>query len=142
MPQPGAPLVDLQTGYIAPVWYRLLVDLWNRTSGGIVLAGPATLGTSVAALYTAPAGVKAVVVRAAVFTNTSGSARTFTVYVVRSGGSPGAGNIVINAQSVAAGAAYVSSELANLVLGAGDSVQALASATSSINAVLSGAQSS
>jgi hypothetical protein len=101
------------------------------------LVGPTQLGTSIAALYTAPGATKATVSRA-VFTNVTGGAVTFTVEVVRSGGSTGTDKIVISAQSVAAGAAYVAPELERLVLATGDSIQALASAATSINAIISG----
>lgn len=102
-----------------------------------VLAGPVQLGTSAAALYTAPANTHAVVKRA-VFTNVTGGSVTITVYVVRSGGTAGATNEIIATMPLTTLQAYVSPELASMTLNPGDSIQALASAGASINAVMSG----
>lgn len=99
-----------------------------------VLVPGATLGTSAAAIYTAPGSTKAVVKRG-VFANGSASATTYTVTLTRSGGSPLA---LIPARSVAAGATDVPAELANLVLNAGDALNAQAGAASSIVATVSG----
>lgn len=102
-----------------------------------VLQGGVQLGLTATVLYTAPANTKAVA-RRAVFTNVDSATQTFTVYVVRAGGSPGAANTVVSSYSLASGQAYISPELANLVLGPGDSIQALASKATSINAMVSG----
>lgn len=102
-----------------------------------VLQAGTQLGTSAAALYTAPANTRAVV-KKATFTNTSAGAVTFTVYRVASGGSPGDANTIIKAKSLAANESYTCPELSNQVIGPGDSIQALASAGTSITAVISG----
>lgn len=98
------------------------------------LAGPLALGTTLAAIYTAPAGTSAVVKRA-VFTNVSASTAAFTVQVARSGG---AGFAIILNQFLAPGATYPAPELENLVLSSGDVIKASASALASVNAIASG----
>lgn len=78
------------------------------------------------------------IVKRAVFTNLTGGAVTITVYVVPSGGSPGSTNTILGAYSIAANLSYVANELSNAVLNAGDTIQALASANTSINAFVWG----
>lgn len=99
--------------------------------------GPIQLGNTAAALITAPASGKTVLSRA-VFTNVDTAPHSITVYVVRSGGSVGAATTVISGYNIQPGEAYVAPEIANLVLGPGDTVQALASAANFITTVGSG----
>lgn len=96
--------------------------------------GPLQLGTAASALITQGSSGTTTVTRA-VFTNVTGAPVALTVYVVRSGGSANAASTVISAYNIGAGEAYVSPELANLVLSAGDSVQALAGTAASITTV-------
>lgn len=84
------------------------------------------LAGAVALLFTARANTTATIITSATFTNADTGSHTFTVYVVRSGGTPGLANILIDAQSIGAKAAYVSPELQNVMLGPGDSIQAFA----------------
>jgi hypothetical protein len=100
---------------------------------------PATqLTGSAATIITGATNQKTVITRAR-FTNSSAStAYTFTVYRVASGGSAGTTNILINARSIAAGGSDLAPELTNMVLAAGDTIQALASTTAEINAFASG----
>jgi hypothetical protein len=85
------------------------------------LTGSATV------LYTCPLNTTAVVT-GCTFTNTDTTARTVTVYVVRSGASPGAANALISALSIAAppAAPYTSPEMRTVTLSAGDSIRAFA----------------
>lgn len=83
------------------------------------------LPNAAAAQYTCPPNTR-VIVRHVVFTNTDSASRIVTTYLVPQGGSPGIANMVIDAQSIASKAAYVSSELSGLVLNAGDSLQSFA----------------
>ena len=99
--------------------------------------GPVQLTGSAASLYTAPTSGKTQLGKCT-FTNTDTSARTITVYLVRSGGSASLANCVISAQVVQPGECYVSPELYGVVLGAGDSVQGFASTASVITTVGSG----
>lgn len=90
------------------------------------------LGTTASVLYTCLPNTRAVVTQA-VFTNTDTANQTFSVYLVRAGaGAPGPTNILIDAQVLASTQAYVSQELAGQNLAAGDTIQALASATNVI----------
>ncbi len=86
---------------------------------------------------TAGAGVLSIVARA-IFTNTDAATRTITVWVVRKGQTRGATNIVIDAQSIGSGQAYVAPSLGNLVLNSGDQIQAQASVDNVINMIGSG----
>lgn len=106
----------------------------------ITLWGPVQLTASAAVLGSAVAANTIQIVKQAVFTNTDTANRTITVYVVRSGGSAGATDILIDAQVLSPGQAYPAPELANLVLNAGDAVYALADVASKVNAVASGFQ--
>jgi hypothetical protein len=102
-----------------------------------VLQAGVVLTTSAVAYITGPANSQ-VIVKRAVFNNTTAGAVTFTVYRVPSGGSVGTGNQIISARSISAGGTDLAPELANMVLNAGDTVQALASAGTSINMFASG----
>lgn len=96
-----------------------------------VLYAGGQLTTAAATLYTGPANTQTVV-SSAVFTNVDSVARILTAYVVRSGGTAGAANTLIKSQSIAAGVAYVSPELAGVILGPGDLIQAKADANTAI----------
>jgi hypothetical protein len=89
------------------------------------------------AYVTASANSQAIIKRA-VFTNVTAGAVTFTVFRVSSGGTAGVTNTIIVARSIAAGGTDLAPELANMVLNAGDMVQAEASAAASINVFASG----
>ena len=99
---------------------------------------PATQLTNAAAVYyTTPANTIARIDRA-IFSNTTSGAVTITVNLVASGGSVSAANQVITTLSIAANTTYVSPELAGQVLPAGATLQALASANTSIVISVSG----
>lgn len=99
--------------------------------------GSAQLTTTTAPVLTVAAGLHAVI-KSATFTNITGSAATITVYRVPSGGSPGSDNALLLSFSIAANTTYIARELQNVVLGAGDSIQAKASAGTAINCFLDG----
>lgn len=99
---------------------------------------PATTLTSSAATYiTCNANVQTIIKRA-VFSNFTAGAITITAYRVISGGTAVNANIIIPARSIAAGGTDLAPELANAVLNAGDTIQCLASANTSINFTASG----
>lgn len=89
--------------------------------------------TASAATYYGPvaANTKAMI-KKLTFTNTDTSARTVTVYLVPSGGTAGATNILISARSIAAGEAYDCYEAMGQVLAAGGFLQALADVTTKV----------
>ena len=95
------------------------------------------LTASPVAIYTVPS-VGQSVIRRAVFTNTDTSPRTITVHRVPNAGSASTSNRVISAFRLSPGQAYIATELSNMVLNAGDSIQALADTTSVVNAFISG----
>lgn len=98
----------------------------------------AQLGTGASVIYTA-SNVRAQVL-AASFTNTNVGAQTVTLHIVPSGGSPSDANMVMKAVSIPAGGSYRAIELVGQALNAGDTIQALASAATSITPVISGAE--
>lgn len=94
------------------------------------------LGTSAATAYTAT-NVKAQI-QAFTLTNTTGGAVTATVHLVPSGGTASASNMILSAKSIAAGETYKCIEAIGQWLEAGGTIQALASAATSISLVASG----
>ncbi|HVX58076.1 MAG TPA: hypothetical protein VHA37_10245 [Candidatus Saccharimonadales bacterium] len=102
-----------------------------------VLQPGTTLSTSAASVITAAANTQAIVKRAVV-SNPAAGAVTFTVYRVPVSGTPVASNEIIPARSIPAGGTDLCPELTNLVLNAGETVQALASTGSSLNFFASG----
>lgn len=70
--------------------------------------------------------------------NTTAGAVTATVDAVDSGGTAGASERLISARSIAAGETYTCPEVVGHILNPGDSIQALASANTSITIRASG----
>lgn len=91
---------------------------------------PVVLTGAAATIYTVPAGqiARGIVVR---FTNTTAGIVNFTAYAVPSGGSAGTGNVITISKAVAPNDYY---DLVIPTLKAGDFIQALASAVTSITA--------
>lgn len=102
-----------------------------------VLQPGIVLGTSAVAIVTAAVNQQNIIKRA-VFSNPTGGAVPFTVYRIPSGGSVGTATVIIPSRAIAAGATDLAPELANMVLNAGDTIQALAGTAASINAFVSG----
>lgn len=92
----------------------------------------AQLTGSAQTFYTAPA-LTNTILKKVTFTNSDVAvAYTVTLYLVKSGGSAGTSNIIINAQTVAAGATVEAFEVEGAVMNAGDFLQAFASTTGKI----------
>ena len=91
---------------------------------------PTVLTTAVATLYTVPAGqiMRGTVVR---FTNTTGGIINFTAYAVPNAGAAGASNMVVSARPISPNDFF---DLIIPTMKAGDFIQALASANTSITA--------
>lgn len=70
--------------------------------------------------------------------NTTAGAITVTIDIVDSGGSAGVSERVISARSIAAGETYRCPEVVGHILNAGDTIQGLASAATSITIRASG----
>lgn len=99
----------------------------------------AQIAASIAAVYTATTGTKAVVKRAAFCNTTSGSV-TLLVHLVPPSGSVADGNMVINDLSIGAGVTYLAAELEGQVVEATGSIQCEASMAGSLTAVISGVE--
>ena len=103
-----------------------------------VLQAGTVLPTAAAAIVTGGAGAVTVITRM-VMANSTASAATVTVYRVPSAGTPGAGNVIVSGRSiVAAPGTDLMPEIVGMVLGPGDTIQALAGTASAINAFASG----
>ena len=95
------------------------------------------LPNAVAVQYTCPANSRTII-RHAVFTNTTAGSINVTAYVVPSGGSVGDPTTVLSTFAIAGHTAYTSAELSGIVLAAGDTLQAFASAATSVSLNVSG----
>ena len=92
------------------------------------------LTTSAVAIATASASTVRTLDDPVVFTNSSTSQdATVTIYHVNSGGSANDSTLLIRTHPIPAGSRWVPYELMNKRLGAGQSIQALASVTGIIN---------
>jgi hypothetical protein len=104
-----------------------------------VLNAGTQLTTLAATYYTAPANTTTVI-QSVVLTNTTAGAITATVHLVASGGSATASNMVLSARSIAAGETYLVPGCAGAVVATGGTIQALASANTSIILMASGTE--
>ena len=103
----------------------------------VQLVAPRQLaGTDAAAVYTAPALTSAKIGRA-VFTNTTAGPVTITAGIT-TGGALAAATTLIPTITLAAGASYVSPELAGAIIPAGSALRAYAGAATSITFTMSG----
>lgn len=93
---------------------------------------PAQIAATATAYYTVGANKKARVLNLTVC-NTTGAAHTYTVHRVPSGGTASATNMIISARPIAAGETQLVRELIGKVLAAGDTIQALADAATSLS---------
>lgn len=103
------------------------------------LSGNVQLGTGLSTLYTVPANTWTTLA-AALFNNTSATARYITLHIIPSGGSATSANQVVTTLVIpAAGAAPTSvPALVGQILAAGTTIQALAEAATCITPLLSG----
>lgn len=95
------------------------------------------LAASETTQYTCPAN-SSVKIAGARLTNTTGSAVTVSISVVKSGDTAGLSNRVLASYSLAAGDGIGLDELKDLYLGPGDFVSAIASAATAVTLVMSG----
>lgn len=96
---------------------------------------PTQLGTSASTLYTAGTGVKATV-KEIMISNVSGGTQSLSLHFVPSGGIASSANLMIPALAISP-TSLLTIDL-NQVLNAGDTIQAFATATTSINVMISG----
>jgi hypothetical protein len=104
-----------------------------------VLAAGSQLTTSAATYYTVPA-LTTTIIQSVVLTNTTAGPITATVHLVASGGSATASNMVLSAKSLTASETLVVPGAAGMVLATGGTLQALASANTSISLMASGTE--
>jgi hypothetical protein len=97
----------------------------------IQIVAPTQLAAAVTNYATVPSNTTYRIGRAA-FSNPTGGALTVTAHLVPAAGAPSTANQLIDAVTVPAGSTYVSPELAGLVMPAGSTLQAFASAATSI----------
>lgn len=95
------------------------------------------LGTAASILYTTPGGTYTTI-SAMTATNTETSVVDVTVHLVPSGGTPGPENAILWERNMAPGESRVIGEAVGQTLHPGGTIQALASASDSINIVASG----
>lgn len=93
--------------------------------------------TNVNAIYYTATNVRTIIDKMTLC-NTTGGAVTVTVDLVNAGGTAGVAERLISARSLAAGETYICPEATGHVLNASDTIQALASANSSITMRVSG----
>lgn len=107
----------------------MAINLVNLVPGSVLTNSTATYytGTNVTAT-----------IRNATVTNPTGGAVTVTLYIVPSGGSAAASNEKIAARSVAAGETYLCPELIGANVAVGGTIQAVASANTSLTLMVSG----
>lgn len=103
----------------------------------ITLVQNIQLPNVVAVQYTAPANSK-VIIRHAVFTNTTAGAVTVTSYIIPNGGSVTDAGKIEDATSIGGHTPFTSPNLAGCVLNQGDTLQCFASAATSISMNVSG----
>lgn len=99
----------------------------------------AQLTTSAATYYTAGTGVRCMI-KHVTFCNTSGSNVTVTAYLVPSGGSATDSNIITKTHTLIPSETWNCPDLEGHVIEDGGTLQALASANTSVNIVASGVE--
>lgn len=101
------------------------------------LANSAYVPTTAATIYTAPS-LTTTIVDKCTMTNTSATAATVNIYIVPSGGTLGASNLITSALSIPGNTAQVLNEMQNQILNAGDMIAVSAATASVIVARISG----
>ena len=102
-----------------------------------VLVQPVLLAVATTTQYTVPAGTRCIIDKATVV-NTTATTRTFSVYLVPSGGSVAASNYVVESRAVVSDETYLCPELVGQVLPPGDSIATEASAATALALRISG----
>lgn len=81
------------------------------------------------------------IIQSFVLCNHSVTAQTVSIYKVPASATPAAANLILSSQSITAGATYTAKELFNQVMGAGDSIQAVASSATAVSVNAGGMRS-
>lgn len=94
--------------------------------------------TGSAAVYYTSTNIKTRIDKATLSNSDASTAHTVTVYLVPSGASPGASNIVIVQRSIASKITYHCPELVGHILSPGDTLQAFADTTNEVSFAAAG----
>jgi hypothetical protein len=100
------------------------------------LTNPTQLGTSASNIYTVSGSGLSVAVKQLLVSNVSASSVNFSLHIIPTGGTSSASNLMAPAIAIAPNS-FITIDL-DQVLTNGDSLSAFASATSSINVMVSG----
>lgn len=95
------------------------------------------LGTAAASLYLVPQNT-ITTISAATLTNSTAVARTVTMHLVPSGGTPSAANMILSARTISPGESYNVAQAIGQSMRAGSTIQALADAANAVSLVASG----
>ena len=98
------------------------------------------LTNSAATQYTSPANVVSIVKKLTLCNTSSTTGYMVTIYVVASGGSAGATNLLINARVIGPLQTLDVSEAVNQILNGGDFISAFADTAAEVNIRISGVQ--
>lgn len=100
------------------------------------LTNPTQLGTSASSIYTVSGVGLSVAVKQLMVANVSASSVNFSMHVIPTGGIAGSSNLMVPAVAIAPNS-FITIDL-DQVLANGDSLSAFASATGSMNVMVSG----
>ena len=117
-------------------WYNAVIKKL-QDSESFALINSKFAASSTTSEYTVP-NTNTAVITLFTATNTDSATRTVSVYLVPAGGSPSDSNLIINAQSVAAGVTASLTALTDQTLNEGDSIQVKASVASKVTIRCSG----
>jgi hypothetical protein len=109
------------------------------TSPSLQLVTTRQLTNSAVTYYTSPVATWTRVEKITLY-NGDAASHTYSLYVVPSGSSAGATNLLVSAQRVAAGATFSDFNIPGLYLNPGDFISALADANSVMNIAIGGTQ--
>lgn len=105
-----------------------------------IIAGINVPDTTIAAIYTAPAGVVRTRIDAISFTNYSAGAVTLDIQLVESGGADGNTKLLIKAKSLAANETFTPTSVIGQSVESGGTLEALSSAAASIAVTATGTE--
>jgi hypothetical protein len=91
------------------------------------------LAASVTALWTTVSGATDIIQSFVLCNYTVSTVVTFSIYKVPASATPASSNLIISNATLSAGLNYTAKELFNQVMGAGDSIQAVASSATAVS---------
>lgn len=109
------------------------------TSPSLQIATTQQLGNAAATLYTSPTATWTRIEKVTLYNGDSVS-HNYTIYLVPSGSSAGATNILVSAQRIAAGATLSDFNIPGNYLNPGDFISAFADSAAHVNVAIGGTQ--